>query len=604
MTADLTAVHADGAGVFLHAGLPDRRGEETTHKCDARCPAMSGDSTHPGGWSCSGRCNSGTCSARCRPSARSGRPGPGPRSCWSGSPGAGVRRPLRSHPRRLPRVPRLSGPARTRAGDRRDPRIPGRDPGGALRPRRAAPRQRTDRQSAGEPVRGAPGRGVLSSERALPRPGDVPSLARRGLEIHRLLALPEFLGFPAVGDHLEFPIREADRSALALIVGERPPQSGHYICIHTGASVPGRRWPVGHFAAVVAAMAAHEFEIVLTGTAAEGGLTREVAERSGASCLDLAGRTDLGSLAAMLEGARLLVCNDTGVSHLAAALGVPSVVISTGDNPALGTDRPGAASRPLPAGGRPAGGRPARGRGGAPGLPPREGLLMRRLRVLTWHVHGNYLLYLSQGRVNFFLPVRTVGAGGYGGRGTTFPFGDNVHDMPVELVREQTFDLILYQERTNYEVGRHEILSPAQRRLPRIYLEHDPPLANPTDQKHWFDDPDGLLVHVTPFNALMWDSGRTPTRVIEHGVLVPEHVRYTGEIREGSRRSTTCGRGAVGSGRTCSSGSVARCRSTWSAWTRSRSAGWARSRRPSCRPSRRGIASSSTRSDGPASGWR
>src|SRR6185437_8881407 len=122
------------------------------------------------------------------------------------------------------------------------------------------------------------------------------------------------------------------------------------------------------------------------------------------------------------------------------------------------------------------------------------------------------------------------GAPGYGGRGTTFPFADNVHDVPAESVRGREFDVILYQERSNYEVGRHEILSPSQRRLPRIYLEHDPPLANPTDQKHWFDDPDGLLVHVTPFNALMWDSGRTPTRVIEHGVMVPEHVRYTGEI--------------------------------------------------------------------------
>ena len=40
-----------------------------------------------------------------------------------------------------------------------------------------------------------------------------------------------------------------------------------------------------------------------------------------------------GPLAALLSAARLLVCNDTGVSHLADALRVPSVVISTGDNP-------------------------------------------------------------------------------------------------------------------------------------------------------------------------------------------------------------------------------------------------------------------------------
>ncbi len=158
---------------------------------------------------------------------------------------------------------------------------------------------------------------------------------------------------------------------------------------------------------------------------------------------------------------------------------------------------------------------------------------MRRLRVLTWHVHGNYLLYLSQARADFYLPVGSGLGPGYSGRGATFPFGGNVHEVPVEAVRELGLDLILYQARTNYEVGRHRILSSSQRRLPRIYLEHDPPLERPTDQKHWFDDPDGLLVHVTPFNALMWESGATPTRVIEHGVMVPEHVRYSGEIPGG-----------------------------------------------------------------------
>ncbi|MGH7195080.1 MAG: glycosyltransferase, partial [Candidatus Saccharimonadales bacterium] len=122
---------------------------------------------------------------------------------------------------------------------------------------------------------------------------------------------------------------------------------------------------------------------------------------------------------------------------------------------------------------------------------------------------------------------------GYGGRGKTFPFGDNVHEVPAEEVPNCQFDCVLFQHRQNWEVDQFETLSDEQRRLPRIYLEHDPPLEHPTEQVHWCDDPDVLLVHVTPFNQLMWDSGRTPNRVIDHGVLAPPGIRYTGEIERG-----------------------------------------------------------------------
>lgn len=158
---------------------------------------------------------------------------------------------------------------------------------------------------------------------------------------------------------------------------------------------------------------------------------------------------------------------------------------------------------------------------------------MRRLRILTWHIHGNYLWYLSQSHHDFFLPVKPGRQEGYGGRGHTFPWPGNVFDVPAEEVRNLELDGILFQTKTNYLDDQYEILSDWQRRLPRIYLEHDPPQEHPTDTRHWVDDPDVLLVHVTPFNALMWDCGRTPTQVIEHGVLVPEGVRYTGEIDRG-----------------------------------------------------------------------
>jgi hypothetical protein len=158
---------------------------------------------------------------------------------------------------------------------------------------------------------------------------------------------------------------------------------------------------------------------------------------------------------------------------------------------------------------------------------------MRPIRVLTWHVHGNYLLYLSRANVEFYLPVKPGRPAGHGGRGTTFPFPARVIDVPAEAVRDMELDCVLFQTRANFEVDQFQILSDRQRRLPRIYLEHDPPREHPTDTLHWFQDPEGLLVHVTPFNALMWDSGNTPTRVIDHGVYLPPHVRYSGEIERG-----------------------------------------------------------------------
>jgi hypothetical protein len=157
---------------------------------------------------------------------------------------------------------------------------------------------------------------------------------------------------------------------------------------------------------------------------------------------------------------------------------------------------------------------------------------MRPLRILTWHTHGSYLYYLTQVPHDFYVMAKPGRPAGYGGRCGHLPWGDNVHDMPVEQAREQDFDCVLFQDDPHYLNDQYEYLSEAQRRLPRIYLEHDPPRESPTDTRHPVDGSDVLLVHVTPFNELMWDNGRTPTRVIEHGVLMPA-ASYTGEITRG-----------------------------------------------------------------------
>jgi hypothetical protein len=158
---------------------------------------------------------------------------------------------------------------------------------------------------------------------------------------------------------------------------------------------------------------------------------------------------------------------------------------------------------------------------------------MRRLNVLTWHTHGSYLYYLSQAPHEFHVLSKPDRPPGYGGRCGHIPWGDNVHDLPVDAARHREFDCILFQDDHQWEKDQYEYLTPAQRALPRIYLEHDPPRAHPTDTRHLVDDPDVLLVHVTPFNELMWDNGRTPTRIIEHGVRIPEGVSYRGDLERG-----------------------------------------------------------------------
>jgi glycosyltransferase involved in cell wall biosynthesis len=158
---------------------------------------------------------------------------------------------------------------------------------------------------------------------------------------------------------------------------------------------------------------------------------------------------------------------------------------------------------------------------------------VRRLRVLTWHVHGTYLWYLSHIDHDLYLPVAPGRPPGYGGRAGAWPWPANVREVPVDELGDLDVDVVVHQSHENWLVDRHELLTDAQRQVPQVVIEHDPPRQSPTDTVHPVDDPDAVIVHVTPFNALMWDSGKTPTRVIEHGVTVPAEARYRGDLPRG-----------------------------------------------------------------------
>lgn len=154
-----------------------------------------------------------------------------------------------------------------------------------------------------------------------------------GTEPERLVQLMEFLGTPAQGFELEFPITRGDMRELEESGLHRGLEPGGYICIHPGARHRNKCWPPQRFAEVADRLA-EEFDmtVVLTGSSKEIDLTSMVAEHMRMPAINAASSISIGAMAALMSRARLLICNDTGVSHIAAGLRLPSVVIfSTAD---------------------------------------------------------------------------------------------------------------------------------------------------------------------------------------------------------------------------------------------------------------------------------
>jgi hypothetical protein len=156
----------------------------------------------------------------------------------------------------------------------------------------------------------------------------------------------------------------------------------------------------------------------------------------------------------------------------------------------------------------------------------------RRPSIFTWHIHGSYLYYLSQADIDIYIPVAEPAREGYYGLGKTFPFGKNVREVPAENVKELEVDCIVFQSAQNFQKDQFEILSEKQRKLPRIYLEHNAPTGHAALTQHPMDDPSVTLVHVTDYNRLMWQQSVPDVRVIEHGITEPSH-QYTGELERG-----------------------------------------------------------------------
>lgn len=149
-----------------------------------------------------------------------------------------------------------------------------------------------------------------------------------GPEPLRLLGLLRQLGAPDAGTHLEFPLTPLDWAELEQSGLGKGLTAGDYVCIHPGARFRDKCWPPQRFAEIADRIAL-EFglTIVITGSGQEYDLAEAVMDCMAAEAINAAAPISLGAMAALMSRARLLVCNDTGVSHIAAGLRLPSVVI-------------------------------------------------------------------------------------------------------------------------------------------------------------------------------------------------------------------------------------------------------------------------------------
>ncbi len=189
--------------------------------------------------------------------------------------------------------------------------------------------------------------GLAGTPPPVPPPAVAVNLHGRGPQSHRLLGAlrpGRLLAFRGPGcpdgplwtadEHevdrwcrmLEWYGIGCDRTDLALRAPGTP-LAGTSI-VHPGAKAPRRRWPPERFAEVARHLAGEGHHVVVTGSPAERALALRVARLAGLPGERvLAGRTRVGELAGLVAAARLVVCGDTGIGHLATGYGTPSVVL-------------------------------------------------------------------------------------------------------------------------------------------------------------------------------------------------------------------------------------------------------------------------------------
>jgi lipopolysaccharide heptosyltransferase II len=171
---------------------------------------------------------------------------------------------------------------------------------------------------------------LLTTELADP---DAPHDSRH--EVRRQLDLVAALGSAIRDEKIRLCVPdEARRRAAVALEGAGIDPDGPWFLVHPGATAPSRRWPADRFADAARRVARRTASrVVVTGTGAERLLVEETSARIGDAAAPIAGRLAFDAFAALVERAPLLLTNNTGPAHLAAAFDTPVVVLYALTNP-------------------------------------------------------------------------------------------------------------------------------------------------------------------------------------------------------------------------------------------------------------------------------
>jgi ADP-heptose:LPS heptosyltransferase len=149
-------------------------------------------------------------------------------------------------------------------------------------------------------------------------------------EILRLLKLSDALNLSRKGTHLEFPLLDGELVQYRHMARALNLTDGNYVCVHAGARDARKRWSVENFAFVADHISSLGHTVVLTGSLDEKPILESIQREMRCPVINLIerfGHVSLGELAAFIAHSKMLFCNDTSVSQIAAALQIPSVII-------------------------------------------------------------------------------------------------------------------------------------------------------------------------------------------------------------------------------------------------------------------------------------